>query len=210
MKFSSEVEAYTAGFLAARARLQNPLQISVPHKFEPSLRRIIKELEDLHGIKSYFGVSSNGSELKKAHILITSVPEEWLTQTPNPEEIPYNFWLAYVRGAFESNGCYTVSNKKVKDKVYSYDRIQFYFREGEEWIADFVRESWHQWLGSLGMSAGKELAVSLIPANESRTKNTFSFTVSGKKEQVISEYMYHKASVTLLREDLELSGTGQG
>lgn len=208
MEFSSEVQAYTAGFMAARSRLTNPLQVSVPDNFEHSLRVIMQEMESM-GFKCYFGTSEH-----KAHLLMSEVPEEWLTKTPDPSEISFNMWLAYVRGAFESNGCYTTSNKKVKDKIYTYPRIQFYFREGEEWIADFVRHSWHRWLGDLGMSEGKEIAISLIPANESRTKNTFSFTVSGKKEQVISEYMYHKATITLLREDLAevfaKNGSGSG
>lgn len=206
MEFSSEVQAYTAGFMAARSRLSNPLQVSVPDNFEQSLRIIMKEVESL-GFKCYFGLSEH-----KAHLLMSEVPKEWLTETPDVELISFKMWVAYVRGAFESNGCYTTSNKTVKNKTYSYPRIQFYFREGEEWIADFVKESWHKWLGELGMSEGKTLAVSLIPANESRTKNTFSFTVSGKKEQVISEYMYHKATITLLREDLaeEFAQNGSG
>lgn len=197
MQFSSEIEAYAAGFIAARARLSDPLTIIVPIEFKDSLKRISEGIKAM-GFKTYYGLSKD-----KAHLKIADTPEDWLSSTPNPEDISFNHWLAYVRGAFESNGCFTVSNKHVKGKTYSYRRIQFYFREGEEWIADFVRDSWHQWLGSLGMAEGKDLAISEIPAGQgNRTKNTFSFTVSGKKEEVITGYMYHKASVSLLREDL--------
>lgn len=204
MKFDTEVEAYVAGFMAARSRLSDPLTLSLPAAFEPSVRIIIKELEESRDIRTYFGKSYD-----KVHVKFTEIPNEWLTEVPDPQEIPFNFWLAYVRGAFESNGCFTVSNKVVKDKTYSYDRIQFYFREGEEWIADFVRDSWHKWLGELGMTGGKDIAVSFIPSGQgNRSKDTFSFTVSGKREEVITEYMYHKASVSLLREDFKPNGVG--
>lgn len=198
MEFSSETEAFLAGFTAARARLTNPRSISVPFEFGENLKNIATEVARLHGMKYYYGEQEG-----KAYVEFTSLPEAWLTEVPDPQSIEFNHWLAYVRGAFEANGCFTVSNKKTNGKTYSYRRIQFYYREGEERIANFVLDSWHGWLGDLGMQEGKSITVSFIPAGQgNRTKNTYSFTLSGKKEQVITNYMYHKASVTLVREDL--------
>lgn len=197
MDFSSEVEAYVAGYIAAKSRLKDPLVLSADASFEPIILEIQESLKDL-GIQSVYGQKGDRVTLKLA-----TAPTEWRTEVPNGGLNDERLAFAYIRGAFEANGCFTTSTKHVNGQTYRYERIQFYYREGEEWIADFVRSQWLQWLGDLGMNRGKEMAITLIPKGQSnRQKDTYQFAVSGKRKEIVQKFMYWNAKISLERLDL--------
>lgn len=197
MRLDSEVEAFVAGHIAARSRLKEPLILSANLEFEPVLLGLQISLADL-GIQSVYGIKGERASLKLA-----SSPAEWRYEVPREDDIDERLVFAYCRGAFEANGCFTTSTKRVNDQVYKYERIQFYYREGEEWIADFVRAQWLKWLGDLGLNRGKEMAITLIPRGQSnRQKDTYQFAVSGKRKEIVQKFMYWNAKISLERMDL--------
>lgn len=198
MDFQSETEAYVAGYIAAKSRLKDPLILSAPLEFQPVILEIQDYLKENLEIQSVYGVRDERATLKLA-----TAPIEWRQNVPNGDLSDDRLLFAYIRGAFEANGCFTTSTKNVKDKTYRYERIQFYYREGEEWIANFVRDQWLQWLGDLGMNRGKEMAITLIPRGQSnRQKDTYQFAVSGKRKEIVQKFMYWNATISLERMDL--------
>lgn len=194
MTITSEAEAYTAGYLAAKSRLSDSTTLSADEKFLSVLSDLKAKLKE-KGVESVLGNKGG-----KVSLRLAKIPTGWSEGIPDMDE---RMQFAFIRGAFEANGCFTTSTKREGDKTYVYERIQYYYREGEEELASFIRDCWLQWLGNLGMNQGRKMATTLIPKGQSnRTKDTYQFAVSGKRKDIVENYMYFKATISLERIDL--------